>query len=133
MNRRTRTRDELDDTPPAPSNNEGEEKKEEGPTPPPQRQRTEPPPSGTEPPPQPTGPTPSTGGGSLSAVLDRNGIQDPSRPPQLRQDNDQVVQGVAVHTFKPRWMEELTPEAVSPFVQNRHIAIQTGIAFCITI
>ena len=123
MNTRTRTRDEINDTPPAPSNNEEEEKKEDGP-PPPQRPRTEPPPSETEPLSQTAGPPGNSGGGGLNSLLDRNGIRDSSRPPSL-QDRNEMVLGAAVHSFKPIYLDRLTAETFAAFNQNRTIAWQT--------
>ena len=106
MSRRTRTRDEQDNNtiPPPPSDNDGKEKKEERePEGPPQRRpRTEPPlPENPEVPPG----TQNTGGGGLSAALSRAGVPDSSRPGHREPTivDSQIVRGVAIATFKPRW------------------------------
>ena len=123
MSSRTRKRDEQDNNtvPPPPSDTNQEEKIEmDSDQPPPQRPRTE-----TTPPP-PEVPTPPSGGG-LSEVLSRAGVPDASRPPGLRdRENESFSRGVANATFKPKYCDKLTAETVESLTQNRAYALQSG-------
>ena len=101
--------------------------------PPPQRPRTEggqpevPPPPPENP---PQIPPPPSGGGGLAGAFSRTGVPDTRDPPRDPPGavNSQTVPSMAAVTFKPRWLQDLTPETVAPFLQNRLIAIQTGAA-----
>ena len=121
MQRRTRPRDEQDNTnpTPTPSNNE-EEKTAEGP--PQQRPRTE----GVQsevPPPTPEDAIPPSGGGGLAGAFSRTGVP---LPPGLQDPNENFTKGVALATFRPKYIGELTPETVEALGQNRAFARQAG-------
>ena len=122
MQRRTRPRDEQDNTnPPPPSNNNQEEEEKDADQQSSQRQRTEPPP------PPPEVPTPPSGGGGLAGAFSRAGVPDASRPPGPQdQQNESFSRGVASATFKPKYCDKLTPESVEALTQNRAYALQSG-------
>ena len=98
--------------------------------PPPQRPRTEggqpevPPPPPENP---PQNPPPPSGGGGLAGAFSRTGVPDASRPPGPQdQQNENFTKGVALATFRPKYIGELNPENVESLTQNRAFALQSG-------